>query len=31
VGLDPHKGLAEVYEDGDVKNTIGFKFKYSIP
>jgi hypothetical protein len=23
VGLDPHKCLAEMYEDGDMKNTIG--------
>jgi hypothetical protein len=23
VGLDPHKCFTEVYEDGDVENTIG--------
>jgi hypothetical protein len=23
VGLDPHECLAEMYEDGDVKNNIG--------
>jgi hypothetical protein len=23
VGLDPHECLAEMYEDGDVKNSIG--------
>jgi hypothetical protein len=22
VGFDPHEGFAEVYEDGDVKNSI---------
>jgi hypothetical protein len=30
-GLDPHKGFAEVYKDGDVKMPLGFKFKYSKP
>jgi hypothetical protein len=25
VGLDPHKRLAEMYEDGDMKNTIGIQ------
>jgi hypothetical protein len=31
VGPNPHEGLAEVDEDGDVKNPLGFRFKYSIP
>jgi hypothetical protein len=25
VGLDPHERLAEMYEDGDMKNTVGIQ------
>jgi hypothetical protein len=25
VGLDPHELLAEMYEDGDMKNTVGIQ------
>jgi hypothetical protein len=30
MGFDPHEGFVEVDKDGDVKNAIRFKFKYSI-
>jgi hypothetical protein len=31
VWLDPQEGFAEMDEDGDVKDSIGVKFRYSIP
>jgi hypothetical protein len=31
VGLDPQEGFAKVDEDGDVKDLLGFKSRYSIP